>query len=131
MSLATSFRIQSDEFGGEWSAARVPLSVPLSIRALVAPSSGVGSGQVRLTWVAPTSNGGSTINAYAVQRRWRSDAWVTVATLPGSARSYLSSGMANGSAYQFRVLARNGFGLGRRVASFGRLRDGSLGCRPA
>ncbi len=69
-----------------------------------------GDGEVNLTWTAPTSNGGSAITSYEVQ-------YGTVAsgaygntlvddTVPGAT----VTGLANGTAYQFRVIAKNAIG---------------------
>ena len=43
-------------------------SAPRSLTAAVAPTVGVGSGQVRLSWAAPVSTGGSPLISYLVQR---------------------------------------------------------------
>ena len=85
---------------------------PRSLGAAVAPTVGVGSGQVRLNWSAPSSNGGAAVTVYAVQRRLGSNGtWTNIGFT--SNRVFLAGGMTNGTTYQFRVLARNRIGWGR------------------
>ncbi len=54
-------------------------TVPTSLTAAVAPASGVGSGEVRLNWAAPVSDGGSPITDYIIEQSTDGTTWVTVA----------------------------------------------------
>ena len=94
--------------GGPPTAPVVRPGAPQAVSASVPPVAWIGSGQAKVTWAPPASDGGSPINAYAVQRRWGSSAWVTVATVPGSAKPYLSSGMRNGSRERVPSSGRRG-----------------------
>ena len=86
-------------------------SAPRSLTAAVAPTVGVGSASVRLSWAAPVSTGGSPLISYLVQRS--SDGGRTWVCSTGSlslSRSYLAGGLTNGVTYRFRVSARNAVG---------------------
>ena len=76
----------------------------------VAPTVGVGSGQVRLSWTAPASNGGSAVTDYVIQRMSDGVHWTTVNDGVSTATTYLVGGLTNGITYQFRVIARNAVG---------------------
>ena len=71
-----------------------------------------GDVQVTLAWTAPTSDGGSSITGYKVERS--TDAGVTwtvlTASSGSSSTSYTATGLTNGSAYAFQVSAVNAVG---------------------
>jgi large repetitive protein len=81
-------------------------SAPQSLTAAVAPV--VGSGQVRLSWAPPSSNGGTAITGYLIQRL-SNGTWDQVGTT--AATTFMLTGLANGTTYSFRVLARNADGF--------------------
>ena len=69
------------------------------------------SGQIRLTWVAPASNGGAAITDYIIQRSPNgSSSWVTINDGVRNTTGYTVTGLANGTRYYFRVFARNAVG---------------------
>jgi hypothetical protein len=83
------------------------------------PPSGVagaaGDGQVTTSWIAPTGDGGSPITGYDVQ--YSSDAgvhWTSASSAfhTSTATTQTVTGLANGTAYIFRVAAINGVGTG-------------------
>jgi len=82
---------------GTWTTLGDP-GAPRSLKGKVT------SGRVELTWAAPASDGGSPVTGYTVQRRQGSGPWQTV-TSRTSSTSYTSSGLVNGTTYQFRVAA--------------------------
>ncbi len=84
-------------------AATVP-STPSAPRAAA-----TGDRIINVTWSAP-SNGYSPITGYTVQRSTNGGAWVQIGT-PSTA-SIIDTGVAAGSTYQYRVLARNALGPG-------------------
>jgi Fibronectin type III domain len=86
-------------------------AAPAGLRAAVAPTPRVLSGQVRLTWSAP-SNAGLVITDYVIQRSLDGTTWRTVEEGVSRSASRIVSGLANGRAYQFRVAAKNAVGLG-------------------
>ena len=83
-----------------------------TLAAAVAPVSGVGSGEVRLTWSAPASNGGSPVTDYVIEQSTNGTTWVTIVDGVSTAMSHTVSGLSNGTGYQFRVSARNAAGDG-------------------
>ena len=89
------------------TASAVPRTKPTAPRSLAAAATNV-SGQIRLTWVAPSSNGGSAITDYVIQRSPNgSSSWVTINDGVRSTTGYTVGGLANGTRYYFRVFARN------------------------
>ncbi len=81
------------------------VTAPTAPRSVIAKA---GNAKVKLTWLAPASNGGATINKYAVQRAKAGGQWRTIA-YPAS-RSYTPTGLTNGVRYYFRVRAHNAAG---------------------
>jgi hypothetical protein len=78
--------------------------------AATAPQSLVatpGNGTVKLTWKAPASNGGATIDKYAVQS-YINGQWTNVAYPTGLGCTV--SNLANGTQYSFRIRAHNAAG---------------------
>jgi hypothetical protein len=87
-------------------------AAPTGLRRAVAPAPGVRSGQVRLSWRAPGSNGGSPVTDYAIQRSRNGTTWTTIRDGVSTARAFTVSGLTNGTTYRFRVAARNALGFG-------------------
>ena len=80
-----------------FSVATAPLS----------PVATPGNGSVKLTWLAPSSNGGAVIDKYAVQRLVNGQ-WTSIAYPTGL--SYTALGLTNGTKYYFRIRAHNAAG---------------------
>jgi hypothetical protein len=77
-----------------------------------------GNGQVSLTWTAPASIGGETINDYAVEYSSNSGStWTTFSDAESAATSATVTGLANGTAYVFRVKAWTSAGGGAFTAA--------------
>ena len=104
---------------GPWSddaSATTEVTVPgapTSLRA-TAPIGVGGSTQLRLTWRAPASNGGSPITGYRIE--WRapnSSDWRFVVPGPtGTATTYLHTGLTPNTTRYYRVRALNDQGHG-------------------
>ncbi len=77
-----------------------------------------GSGQVSLTWTAPSDNG-SAITDYIVQYRVNTPqgSWNTFADGTSTSTSATVTGLTNGTAYDFQVAAVNAIGTGPYSAS--------------
>jgi hypothetical protein len=86
------------------------ITKPTAPRSLAAAATNV-SGQIRLYWAAPASNGGWPITDYIIQRSpngWSS--WATINDGVRNTTGYTVTGLANGTRYYFRVYARNAVG---------------------
>ena len=120
---AYQFRVSARNAVGDGPATapvtatpRAVPGAPLGLSAVVAPASGVGSGEVRLSWAAPASDGGSPVTDYVIERSTNGFTWVTVVDGVSTATSHTVSGLSNGTAYQFRVTAHNAVGDGQPSA---------------
>lgn len=90
-------------------------TVPDSPTSLTATS---GNAQVSLTWTAPGYTGGSAITDYAVQFSTNSGStWTNVSRTASTTASQVVSGLANGTAYVFRVAGINSNGIGTYTAA--------------
>ena len=90
-----------------------PNSVPASPTALA----GIGYNEsVRLTWSAPSFNGGVAVTDYVVEYAPATNStvlnWVTFPHTASSATSITVTGLTNGTSYAFRVSAVNSVGRG-------------------
>jgi predicted phage tail protein len=106
-----SFRVRAHNRAGwgSFSAAvkAVPRTVPTAPRS---PTATPGNKSVTLGWLRPSSNGGSTVDKYRVQRAVAGGSWKTIAS--PTTRSYTAKGLANGTRYNFRIRAHNAGGYG-------------------
>ena len=78
-----------------------------------------GNARVTLAWTPPTSNGGSAVTRYVLQR-WTgpTSGWVNLSTtIPATTRSFTATGLRNGTRYYFRLAAVNAAGTGRWSAA--------------
>src|SRR5438132_1282007 len=69
----------------------------------------VGTGNVTLSWQAPSSNGGSPITGYKIYRSSSSGTEGLLITI-GNLTSYTNTGLASGHTYFYKVAAVNGIG---------------------
>jgi hypothetical protein len=91
-------------------ASAIPRTVPTAPRSPAAAPTNV-SGQIRVTWVVPSSNGGAPITDYVIQRSLNgSTNWVSLSDGVSTATAYTVTGLVDGSRYYFRVFARNAAG---------------------
>ena len=86
----------------------VPRGVPTAPRS---PLATAAASSVKLTWLAPQSNGGSVIDRYSVQRSTSATSGFTDIAFP-TTTIYTATGLTNGTPYYFRVLAHNAAGWG-------------------
>jgi len=93
------------------SAPVTPRAVPTAPRGLIGTP---GDRQVRLTWSAPASDGGSQIIGYVVEfKTTTATAWTRPIRQPAPySPSYTAIGLTNGQPYMFRVALVNAAGTG-------------------
>jgi len=88
---------------------------PYAPQSLVATPA---SGQVALTWDAPTYDGGAAISDYIVQYKLSaSGTWLTFADGTSASTGATVTGLTNDSAYDFRIAAVNSEGTGATTAT--------------
>ena len=93
--------------------ATTDVTAPGAPSGLSAVPSGLGgSGQLRLTWTRPSTDGGSSISGYLIQMSPNGVAGWTqvVANTRSAATTYLHSGLAPGTTRYYRVSAINSVG---------------------
>ena len=95
-----------DVYGGDVYSISTSAMAPVSPTALKALG---GNGQVSLSWIAPSSNGGSPIANYNLYRS-TSSGMETFLVKIGNVTSYTDSGLANGKTYFYKVTAANSAG---------------------
>jgi titin len=86
-------------------------SAPRRISAAVAPARGVGSGHVRLSWGAPSSNG-APVTDYLIERSANGGTWTRIDDDASTATALTVTGLVNGTSYRFRIAAVNRIGRG-------------------
>ncbi len=103
---------------GPWSddaSATTEVTVPGVPTGLRATPDGLkGSTQIRLTWSAPSNDGGSPITGYRIERAiTRGGPWIIqVASTGSAATTYLHTGLAPNTTRFYRVRALNAQGSG-------------------
>ncbi len=91
------------------SAPATPATVPGSPTSVVAVS---GNKQLALTWAAPASNGGSNITDYLVKYSSNGGStWTNFVHPVSTVPSLTVTGLTNGTAYVFKVIAKNAVGI--------------------
>lgn len=77
-----------------------------------------GDRSAAISWTAPSSNGGSAVTGYVVERRAQDpktlkwSAWTSVRTTSATTLTTSLSSLTNGTTYQVRVAARSQLGTG-------------------
>ena len=108
----------ADAESGPSDEVTVTLSGTVETGGLSAPrnfAAAPGNSQVTLSWTAPASDGGAAISSYQYQQRAGTGAYGPWTPIPGSGpstRSYIATGLTNGTRYFYRVRAVNSDGAG-------------------
>jgi DNA-binding beta-propeller fold protein YncE len=71
-----------------------------------------GSGSIAVSWLAPLSDGGSTIIDYLIEVSADGTTWTTISHSASTSTSITASGLVNGTPYLLRVAAINSVGTG-------------------
>lgn len=105
---ATTFRVRAKNARGESAPSPVvtatPFTIPDAPDLVAAEPSDQG---VSIRWGAPSFNGGSAIQGYIIERRTGNGVWEDIANQSSSNRTTTDTGLANGTAYSYRVSAQN------------------------
>ena len=112
-----TFRVSAINVAGTGTASATatgtPFTTPLAPATLTATA---GGSKVDLAWTAPSSNGGSSVTAYVVQRSDDGGATWTTLTSSETGLTYSAIGLTNGTTYAFRVAAVNAAGTGPSIS---------------
>lgn len=89
------------------TASATTFSEPSAPRSLNA--SAISSSQINLSWLAPSSSGGTAVNGYKIERRNAcTGSFITiVANTSNTNTAFSNTGLTNGTCYQYRVYAHN------------------------
>lgn len=98
---------------GDGSLSNEVSGIPNSTPSAPTVSLSSGDGYVAVTWIAPSNNGGYTINSYNIYRSTiSSTGFVLLSSVSGSTLSYQDTSVSNGMTYYYRVSASNVLGEG-------------------
>jgi len=93
----------------------VPRSVPGKVRSLKAVARNTS---LNVTWVAPSSNGGSALTDYVIEYSSNSGtSWSTVSDGVSTNTTHTITGLVNATGYKVRVSAQNVAGSGAAVTT--------------
>ena len=111
------FRVRATNVAGSGASSAVVTATPLTAPGQpVGAIATAGDSSVMLTWAAPTTDGGSPVTGYRIERSLGAGGWtVLAASVVGT--SYQVSGLTNGTAEQFRITALNNAGSGLPVST--------------
>ena len=97
----------------EWSSSgtATPATVPPAPTGVTVTSgTSVGSGKLKVSWTAPTNNGGAAITGYKIQWKSGTQEFSSSRQRTDTASPYTITGLTNGTAYTVQVLAVNSVG---------------------
>jgi hypothetical protein len=115
-----TFKVRGVNGGG--NGPQSAASNAVTVLSAIAPSAPTGvtaepaSGSARVSWTAPSSDGGSAITGYTVTPYIGGAAQTAVPATPDKSSATVT-GLTNGTAYTFRVTATNAAGSTQSTAS--------------
>ena len=87
------------------SSTIIPVAAPAAPTSIIGTP---GNGNISLSWVLPTSNGGSTITNYIVQySNDNGTSWIEFSNPINTSTTVIVTGLTNGTGYIFKVAAVN------------------------
>jgi large repetitive protein len=86
-----------------------PYGLPTAVGSLSAISS---SNTATLSWNAPSTDGGSPLTGYLIEKSSDASTWSTVATAQANDSTFIAGSLTNGTTYIFRIAAINSIGNG-------------------
>ena len=98
-------RAQNEAGWSEWSGWSAPVTPDTIPGRVPTPSVAFGDGQLTVTWQAPP-NEGSALTGYEIEIGGGLNSVIA----RGTATTYMWDGLANGTNYQFRIVAMNAAG---------------------
>jgi fibronectin type 3 domain-containing protein len=114
------FKISAVNDAGEGaqtaSASATTFDLP-AVPSNLAATPGPGVGEIKLTWQAPSTNGGTLIISYNVYRATTSGGTYSLAASLGNVLTFIDAGLANGATRFYKVSAANLVGEGPQSAS--------------
>ena len=111
----------ADDQTADTLSNQVKPDTPTAPRNLSATQVGQGYSEIKLTWDAPGSTCGRSIQRYEYQQQKGSGSWSSWTSV-GKTTSYTASGLDSGSSYTFRVRAVNLVGEGPSASTSGATR---------
>ena len=122
LKVGTSYTFTVQASSGSISGAPSAASAPVTPTVLTAPGAPVSvtaqpaTGQAKVSWTPPSSNGGVPITGYTI-RPYRGSVAQTAVSVSGSTTSTTINYLTNNYAYTFRVQATNEIGTGAESAA--------------
>lgn len=104
-----AFRVAAGNAAGTGAFTDAVTATPAGVPAAPSNVTAAASDKtVALRWTAPAASGGAAITSYTVQQFTSAD-WNTVATSTDTSTTI--TGLSNGTAYSYRILAENAVGV--------------------
>jgi hypothetical protein len=117
----SSVTTPADPSGVNNTAGLAAYGLPAAPSAPRSLTGKAGTKRVSLAWTAPVTANGATLRDYVVQyRKVGTTTWKTFADGVKTTRAAVVTGLASGTTYQLRVLARNDWGTGAASAIISR-----------
>lgn len=104
--------INASDANSNWATALFTESSSPQCAPTNLSASTISSTQINLSWTAPSTNGGSAITGYKIQRSTDGGSTWPYSTNIGNVTSYSDTGLVHSTTYTYQVSAITGFGTG-------------------